>query len=296
MNILMTGYNEKLVSIIINTHNGEKYISKCINSIILQSYKNIEIIVWDNASNDSTSKIVNSFEDTRIKYFHSETFDNLYKARNKAATVATGYYITFLDTDDLILSNGISSRVSLLENSNSYACYSNLFICKNFKKKNIFYKTKRLSGKIYKNLLNNYDICFLTRMFKAEIFKSINFDPKYNIIGDFDFVIKLSREYDLVYCSEMVGIYNIYKTNLTNTNDKMHAKEIKGWFNEYYKTLLNNEKKLKRKIIIKYIMLKSLDFLKKKKKLEIFNYFLVKKKNLLFFILLKKYFDYLFLK
>ena len=89
-----------LVSVIINCHNGEKYLEECLKSIILQSYDNWEIIFWDNLSIDRSKNIVNSFSDKRIKYFYSNKFLNLYHARNLAIERASGKYISFLDVDD----------------------------------------------------------------------------------------------------------------------------------------------------------------------------------------------------
>ena len=73
-----------LVSVIVNCHNGQKYLKDCINSIMNQSYKNWELIFWDNNSTDKSLEIVNSFKDNRIKIFISRSFNKLYHARNLA--------------------------------------------------------------------------------------------------------------------------------------------------------------------------------------------------------------------
>ena len=57
---------------IVNFHNGEKYIDKCLDSIISQEYKNIEIILWDNFSNDNSFKKIQNYTDDRIKYIFSK--------------------------------------------------------------------------------------------------------------------------------------------------------------------------------------------------------------------------------
>ena len=67
-----------------NSHNGEKFIERSIRSILNQTYKNWELIFWDNKSNDNSLKIINQFNDDRIKYFYSKNYDKLYKARNLA--------------------------------------------------------------------------------------------------------------------------------------------------------------------------------------------------------------------
>ena len=61
MNILIFIKMKFLISVIVNYHNGEKYLENCINSIINQDYKNIEIILWDNASTDNSKKIIEKF-------------------------------------------------------------------------------------------------------------------------------------------------------------------------------------------------------------------------------------------
>ena len=97
----MTNKNP-LVSVIMNCYNGEKYLQRAIDSIIVQTYKNLEIIFWDNASTDSSADIYRNTaeKDARFKYFKSEKNVNLGEARALAVNECTGDYITFLDTDD----------------------------------------------------------------------------------------------------------------------------------------------------------------------------------------------------
>ena len=64
--------NNPLVSIVINCYNGEKYLRKSIESILDQSYKNLELIFWDNHSTDQSRNIIKSYDDSRIKIFFSQ--------------------------------------------------------------------------------------------------------------------------------------------------------------------------------------------------------------------------------
>ena len=73
-----------LISVIINCHNGEEYLDNCIKSVLNQTYKNWEIIFFDNNSSDKSSKLLKSYNDHRIKYFKSSKTYTLYKARNLA--------------------------------------------------------------------------------------------------------------------------------------------------------------------------------------------------------------------
>ena len=98
--MIITNPNQPLVSIIVNCFNGELFLKDCISSIINQTYKNWEIIFWDNLSTDKSKEILKSFPDKRIKYFCTEKFTTLYEARNLAINKSSGDYIAFLDTDD----------------------------------------------------------------------------------------------------------------------------------------------------------------------------------------------------
>ena len=131
-----------LISVIINCHNGEEYLEKCVQSVIEQTYKNWEIIFYDNKSNDSSYEILKRFKDNRIKYYASKKKLNLYKARNLAINKCNGSLVTFLDVDDWWIKTKLDKQVKYFsKNSDLDILYSNIFLFfqKNKKKKN-FYK------------------------------------------------------------------------------------------------------------------------------------------------------------
>lgn len=102
-----------LVSIIIPVYNGEKFIARAIESCIQQTYSNIEILVINNGSTDSTLSIVTSFKDERLKILNCSKGRS--KARNLGLKEAKGRYINFLDADDTLEIDRISKGVIFLE-------------------------------------------------------------------------------------------------------------------------------------------------------------------------------------
>ena len=92
------------ISIIVPVYNVEKYLEKSVNSILNQTYKNLEIILVDDGSKDNSGKIADdlSKNDERIKVIHKEN-GGLSSARNEGMKVVTGDYIAFLDSDDCIV-------------------------------------------------------------------------------------------------------------------------------------------------------------------------------------------------
>lgn len=121
---------EDLISIITPTHNCEKFIGKTIDSVINQSYKNWEMIIVDDCSNDKTKEMVNKYieADKRIKYHLLEKNSGAAAARTKAMELATGKYIAFLDSDDLWMEDKLKRQLTFMK-MNRYA-----FTCTDYEK------------------------------------------------------------------------------------------------------------------------------------------------------------------
>ena len=277
------------VSIIINVHNGEKFIENSLRSALDQSYKNIEVIIWNNASTDKTEDIVKNFNDKRVKYHYSDTFKKLYVARNKALEISSGEFITFLDVDDELTIDSIEKRVDLLNTTKKEICISNLYISKNFRKKKPHYSKTNKPNLDFSSLLEKYNICFLSAMFRTKIFVKFKFNHNYNILGDYDLMLNLSNKYEIQYSDIYSGTYNIHINNYTHKNLSSHVKETRKWFITNCFILLKNRKKLKAPIIKNYIILNQTEKIIKSNLIQTFKYFICKKKNFLYFRILKKF-------
>ena len=106
----------KLLSVIVPVYNVEKYLKQCVDSIIKQTYKELEIILVDDGSTDSSGQMCEQYKeiDKRIKVVHKEN-GGLSDARNVGVSVATGEYIAFVDSDDCIHKDMYSILIELLE-------------------------------------------------------------------------------------------------------------------------------------------------------------------------------------
>ena len=92
----------ELVTVIVPVYNVEKYIKECIDSVIKQTYTNIEIVLVDDGSKDESGKICDDYaaKDSRIKVIHKQN-EGLGFARNSGLEISTGKYVTFIDSDDV---------------------------------------------------------------------------------------------------------------------------------------------------------------------------------------------------
>lgn len=117
----------KLVSIIVPVYKVEKYLSKCIDSLINQTYKNIEIILVDDGSPDNCGKICDEYasKDERIKVIHKEN-EGLSAARNDGMDICTGEYVTFVDSDDYISYSFCEDLMNAINENNADIAICNI--------------------------------------------------------------------------------------------------------------------------------------------------------------------------
>ena len=221
---------KNLVSIIMNCHNGEKFINRSIQSILKQKYQNFEIIFYDNFSNDNTRKIIKQYKDKRINYYKSNKYLKLYDARNKAIKKSKGEYITFLDVDDEWHKEKLKYQIEQFYKFNHDVSYTNYWVGK-YNKKKIF-KKKIECFDIKYQILNDYPIGISTSMVKSYIFFKENylFNKNYEIIGDFDFFFRISKRFKFKCINQpLVTLYN-HGGNSSIKNLHVQIKEFKKWY------------------------------------------------------------------
>ena len=268
------------VSVIVNFHNGEKYLKKCLDSIIEQNYKNIEIILWDNGSNDGSSNLIKTYRDDRIKYIFNKNKVSLYKARNQAIMYSSGEFIAFLDSDDWWEKDYLSSREIFFSNPDFDFFYSNTnFFYEKLNKYKIYKNYDLPNGNIFNNLSKDYFLIISGVIFRRDIFKNFGlFNESYNIIGDFEFLMKIAQ-FCKAHSSNIPMLnYRVHENNFSKLHSKMFYEEFKNWFNKNIledknKNYLNNIKNFSVKLSY----------------LEISNLILNEKKNFNLFIKILKH-------
>lgn len=119
-------YDNLLVSVIIPVYNAEKYISETLESVINQTYRDLEIIVIDDCSKDSSSNIIKDIMKSNLKiiYHKQEVNAGVAVARNKGLELARGRFIAFLDSDDLWYHDKLEKQLSLMKEKNAAISYT----------------------------------------------------------------------------------------------------------------------------------------------------------------------------
>ena len=226
-----------LVSVIMNCLNGEKYLKEAINSVYAQTYKNWEIIFWDNASTDRSAEIARSY-DARLRYFKGEETIPLGAARNKALEQTKGEFIAFLDCDDLWMPDKLEKQVCILEDGTYPLCYSGVFRINEANRNINKYIPKSKTGFIFPALLKKYDIYMQSVMIRRKIDGiDVSFKKSFSFCPDFNLFIKIAAVYDIAVINEPLVKYRMSANSLT-------SKTIDRWWIECKQTLdevfLNN--------------------------------------------------------
>lgn len=235
-----------------NCYNGETYLFDSIKSILDQTYKNFEVIFWDNQSKDNSATIFKSFKDKRLKYYYAKKHTSLYKARNLAIQKSKGKFIAFLDTDDIWVYNKLNLQIKKFRNKNIGVVYANYYTLNQATSfKAIAYKKELPEGVIYQKLLKNYFLGIGTAIVRKQIFmkKKNNFDENFNIIGDFDFFTRISKSTYFAKIQDPLLIYRIHKNSFSNKNYQMHINEFKLWLKKQKSFNANSIFFVKQKVV-----------------------------------------------
>ena len=167
--------NNPKISILMNCFNGDSYLKEAVNSVIKQSYKNWELIFWNNKSTDKSLEIISKFKDKRIKIFNSLLFTNLGEARKNAFKNSNGEYLAFLDVDDIWYEKKLEKQLEAFNDRNVGICYTNtLFFSR--KNKEILYKRQRSKQLNLKTLISKYPFSLETIMLSTNKIRELEYD------------------------------------------------------------------------------------------------------------------------
>ncbi len=260
-----------MFSVIIPTYNRAEYLPKALESLVNQRFKDFEVIVCDDGSNDDTKKIIESYRSKlKLEYFYEDNWGGPARPRNNGVKIAKREWVCFLDSDDEWYPDKLEKM------ANSINKYDIDLVCHLFSdtlnnkigyyKKNIFYS-------FYEDLLiNGNRIVNSSICVRRDLIPYISEDK--NLIGveDYNLLLDIAKKTDKVYCLNVVlGSYSIHENNISGDFLKQIDKieymlNMQDYESKYLKqriSLLNylrasfyylDNKKLARQILLKCIM------------------------------------------
>lgn len=250
-----------LVTVGVALYNHEKYIVKCLESIVKQTYKNIELIVIDDGSPDNSFQVAKD-------YLESQDFNKNYKiytrpnkgmcnTLNEIAQQANGKYISFIGSDDCWFLNKIEEQVEFLESHPQYVLvHSNSQVIDNddIEKNILDYSAKKNTGFLFDSILEGKGgINTPSHLYKTEVYEKIGYyDPTLKF-EDTDFWLRLTKHYEVGFIDKIHTYYRWHDDNLSGSKNvlKFYYEEIVKIYNK------NIEDRIKRNKAISKIYRKA---------------------------------------
>ena len=243
------------VSVIIHTYNNEKFIAETVESVLNQTYKDYEIIVVDDGSEDGTRDALIPYMQ-KIRYHYKEN-GGIASAKNAGISLSETEFVAFLDHDDLWVPDKLQLQMEHFNENPQiglvYAKYTSFRDGKELRTK----PEKGYSGWIFKELLAKSFIQTSTVVVKRECLDAVGpYDETFSLGDEYDMFLRIAQKFQCGFVDKGLTRYRVHDTNASN-NDFLFDNENLG----VYKKIYNNftdldgvEKKILRKRIARYSM------------------------------------------
>lgn len=233
---------KELITVIINVYNAEKFIKRCLDSVVNQTYKNLEILIINDGSTDNTLSICESYNDKRIRIINTNHI-GISLARNIGFENAKGEYFYFIDVDDLMENDSIEYLYNLCKKYNTKisACKAMDIYDYNYEVNQADEEVSVISNReMEKKILLSIDRTgsLWNKLYKRELFDNIRCDDR--VIYDVIIVTKLILKVDNIAYSNQIKYYYLrHSQSITGINRTERLIDLYKASNERYVYIKN---------------------------------------------------------
>lgn len=214
-----------MISIVLPTYNGEKYLEQSINSIIGQTYEDWELIIVNDCSRDNTVKIAQSFvdKDKRVKIINNAVNKKLPASLNIGFSAAKGDYFTWTSDDNAYANNALEVMLKNITEQKVDFVFADYHVID--EEDYVLYK--QVTGPVEQlPLYDNIGACFLYKREIQEILHGYN--PDKFLVEDYDFWLRVYWKYNMYHIAESLYFYRMHAQSLTVEREKeVRLAEIK---------------------------------------------------------------------
>lgn len=208
-----------MISVVMPAYNRENIIKEAIDSVLGQTYEDIELIVVDDGSTDKTSKVVREIEDPRLKYFYQENAGAC-AARNKGVELSQGELVAFHDSDDIWHQDKLEKQIKAMETSGADLVFCKLVkYCTNG-------KTQLLPDSISEGFLNPVENLFgigtQSLLAKKEVFEKCPFDISMPRFQEFEMLVRIAEKYRIYCLDDGLVDYKIGNDSISSNPEKLY--------------------------------------------------------------------------
>jgi glycosyltransferase involved in cell wall biosynthesis len=229
-----------LVSVIIPAYNRGKHIQRAVQSVLAQTYADLEVVVVDDGSKDDTVPRVQeeARHDSRVRLIEHCQQKGAQAARNTGIREAKGEWIAFLDSDDYWLPDSLEARLSLMGTSRTRIVHSECYLLKS---DNIeLEKAPRLEGNAYQQLLRKPGPMYQSLLAARQAFDRIAYlDESIVSYQEWDTFIRLAKHYSFVFLAQPTFVYDCRNSDSISANSIREANGYKQVFTKHWRPILS---------------------------------------------------------
>lgn len=204
------------ISVIIPTYNSSRYVTQAVDSVLAQTFDDLEVIVIDDGSTDDTESVMSRYS-SPVRYI-KQTNGGVSRARNHGIEESRGRYVAFLDADDTWFPNKLEKQMEAIRSQPSYhVCYSAFLIVDSNLAPIEVNRSKRQRTALEDLLMcGNVVGSICTVIYERSLFSKVGgFDPVLSQCADWDMWVRLAAETDFLYVDEPLVTYRQHETNMS---------------------------------------------------------------------------------
>jgi glycosyltransferase involved in cell wall biosynthesis len=209
-------------------YNHERYLPQAIDSVLCQTFPDLELIIIDDASTDRSPRIIEQYQakDRRIKaYFHQKN-QGIAHTANQCLSAAEGEFVSFIGSDDLWVPSKLDKQLNVLRSNQDRIVWSEGEVIDakgapmgvRFTEMNAGAK-KPKTGRIFSQLLTDNYIFGQSVIFKREFCRNLSFNPRLKYLCDYQFMADLAFEHDFLFIAEPLAKYRVHGKNTIHRDD-----------------------------------------------------------------------------
>jgi glycosyltransferase involved in cell wall biosynthesis len=227
------------------SYNHEKYLAQAIESVLNQTFGDLELIIVDDASTDNSKAIIEAYQarDSRvIAYFHQKNL-GISKTINDCLSQAQGEYVSFIGSDDGWFPYKLEKQLEVIKRYPEGIVWSegkiidSEGVLTNQKVTEHQLSPKKKSGNLFEELMREDFVFGQSALLKTEFAKKIAFDEDLHLVADHQFFAELAREHEFVFMDEPLAYYRVHGQNVSSKHAQLWFKErilLRNRFLEQY--------------------------------------------------------------
>lgn len=244
--------NKPMVTVLMSVYNGEKFLEEAIESILNQTFSDFEFLIINDGSTDNSVKIIESFEDSRIRLINNEKNLKLIASLNKGVSLAKGKYIARMDCDDISMPDRLEKEVKFLESNQEYGLVGTWYTVidgEGIEKYNRSYPSNNELIKLFLSL--NCPLAHGSIMGKTELFKQNAYGSKeHYAVEDYELWVRMAKTTKIHNIPEYLFKYRIYGESFSDSKTQLMYDQTLEMSKKLYIKNKNQYKELIKKQIL----------------------------------------------